>query len=285
MSNDHKAEGAANGGAEQKTASNGQPRPAEPVRRPAEAPPAEAEQPGAAEIAGDEPASGSSNVDALLIEIETLKAQVADLTGRMLRAHADMDNLRKRAEREKQETARYAISKFARDTVEVADNFARAINAVPAEAVAQNEQLKALLEGVSMTERAFLGVLERHGVKQVAPVRESFNPHLHQAVMERHDTSVPAGTVLECFQPGYIIEDRCLRPAIVVVSTGGPKAARSQQSEKPAGEPDAKPEAAGGGTSAGNGGNGGGSSEGGSFDARTGDAPGERTGDAPEGST
>jgi molecular chaperone GrpE len=174
------------------------------------------------EPAGDDAAL----VAALSSEVETLKGQVADLTGRMLRAHADLDNLRKRAEREKQETARYAISKFARDTVEVADNFARAIAAVPAVAVEQNEHLKALLEGVTMTERAFIGVLERHGVKQVTPTGEPFNPHLHQAVMERADPSIPAGTVVEVFQAGYVIEDRCLRPAVVVVATGGPKAAR-----------------------------------------------------------
>lgn len=165
-------------------------------------------------------------VNALAAEVETLKGQIADLTGRLLRAHAEMDNFRKRTEREKQETSRYAISKFARDTVEVADNFARAIAAVPAQAAEQNEQLKALLEGVSMTERAFVGVLDRHGVKQVSPTGEPFNPHLHQAVMERHDPSITAGTVVEVFSAGYVIEDRCLRPAVVVVSTGGPKAVK-----------------------------------------------------------
>lgn len=156
-------------------------------------------------------------------EVATLKEQIGDLTNRLLRAHADMENFRKRTEREKTETAKYAITKFARDTVEVADNFERALSAVPAEAIARNDQLKALLEGVSMTEREFINVLERHGVKRVAPKGESFNPHLHQAVMERHDTSVANGTVVEVFQAGYVIEDRCLRPAMVVVARGGPK--------------------------------------------------------------
>lgn len=186
--------------------------------------------------------------------VETLKGQIADLTGRLLRAHAELDNLRKRAEREKLETARYAISKFARDTVEVADNFARAIAAVPPEAAQQNEQLKALLEGVSMTERAFLGVLERHGVRQVSPAGEPFNPHLHQAVMERNDPSIAAGTVVEVFQAGYVIEDRCLRPAVVVVATGGPKAAKPSADRSSngsadngaTGKPDVAPSADGG---------------------------------------
>lgn len=183
----------------------------------------------------------SFSIDGLLIEVETLKGQIADLTGRLLRAHADMDNLRKRAEREKQETARYAISKFARDTVEVADNFARAIAAVPPEVAEQNEQLKALLEGVTMTERAFLGVLERHGVKQVGAVGDAFNPQFHQAVMNREDRTVASGTLLEVFQPGYVIEDRCLRTAMVVVSTGGPKAGKAAPQSEHTAEP--KPEA------------------------------------------
>ncbi len=191
------------------------------------------QRPAPADAATDDDlqAAETASADAALVaalasEVETLKEQIADLTGRMLRAHAGLDNLRKRADREKQETARYAISKFARDTVEVADNFARAIAAVPAGAVEQNEHFKALLEGVTMTERAFIGVLDRHGVKQVSPSGEPFNPHMHQAVMERHDPSVPAGTVVEVYQAGYVIEDRCLRPAVVVVATGGPKAAK-----------------------------------------------------------
>ncbi|MBL8567003.1 MAG: nucleotide exchange factor GrpE [Hyphomicrobiaceae bacterium] len=247
MSNEHKAEDVANGATGQSPASpNGKP------ERPAAQEAAREAAPGAGTGSGEQPTRGAdplsaaeARVDAMLIEVETLKGQIADLTGRLLRAHADMDNLRKRGEREKQETARYAISKFARDTVEVADNFARALTAVPAAAIEQNEQLKALLEGVSMTERAFIGVLERHGVKQVAPNREPFNPHLHQAVMERPDSSVPTGTVLECFQPGYIIEDRCLRPAVVVVSTGGPKAAKAPAGDKPAQNAETKAESVG----------------------------------------
>ena len=251
MSNDHKAEDVANGAPGQTAAGqNGKP------ERPATQEGAKPASPGTGAGSGEQTAQGAdplsaadARVDAMLIEVETLKGQIADLTGRLLRAHADMDNLRKRGEREKQETARYAISKFARDTVEVADNFARALAAVPAAAVGQKEPLKALLEGVTMTERAFIGVLERHGVKQVSPTGEPFNPHMHQAVMERPDSSVPTGTVLECFQPGYIIEDRCLRPAVVVVSTGGPKAAKAP-ADKPAQGAEAKAESAGEGETA-----------------------------------
>jgi len=187
---------------------------------------------GNAGKAGD-PGAPSDRTATLEAEVAKLQQQISDLTDRMLRAHAEMDNLRKRAEREKQETAKYAITKFARDTVEVADNFERALNAVPEEAAAQNDQLKALLEGVSMTEREFLKVLERHGVQRVSPKGEQFNPHFHQAVMERHDPSIASGTVVEVFQAGYVIDDRCLRPAMVVVARGGAKAQPNPKQETP----------------------------------------------------
>jgi molecular chaperone GrpE len=164
----------------------------------------------------------------LSAEVDTLQGQIADLTDRLLRSHAEMDNLRKRAEREREETAKYAISKFARDVVAVADNFERAIQAVPADAVAEDGALRSLVEGVTMTEREFLNVLERNGVKRLNPKGEAFNPHQHQAMMEMQNAEVPAGTILEVFQCGYMIEDRVLRPAMVVVAKGGPKPGRGE---------------------------------------------------------
>lgn len=164
----------------------------------------------------------------LAAEVDTLQGQVADLTDRLLRAHAEMENLRKRAEREREETAKYAISKFARDVVAVADNFERAIQAVPADAAEQDTVLKSLVEGVSMTEREFLNVLERHGVRRLNPKGEAFNPHQHQAMMEMENAEVVSGTVLEVFQCGYLIENRVLRPAMVVVAKGGPKPGQAQ---------------------------------------------------------
>lgn len=167
---------------------------------------------------------GADATAVLAAEIETLQSQIADLTNRLLRAHADLDNLRKRAEREKQETARYAISNFAKDTVGLVDNFQRAMQAVEPEAIEKDPHLKALLDGVAMTEREFMNVLDRHGVKRVMPKGQPFDPRLHQAVMERQEASVANGTVVEVFQAGYTIEDRCLRPAMVVVARGGAKA-------------------------------------------------------------
>jgi molecular chaperone GrpE len=157
--------------------------------------------------------------------IAALRAEAADLKDKLLRAHAEVENIRKRAEREREETAKYAISKLARDVVGVGDNFQRAIEAVPVGAAEQDPALKSFLEGVTLTERELLNVLERHGIKRIQPVNEPFNPHLHQAVMEIQRSDVPAGTAVQVFQAGYTIGDRVLRPAMVAVSKGGPKIA------------------------------------------------------------
>ncbi len=169
----------------------------------------------------EEPSGEGAPGDARVAELE---AQIADLTDRLLRAHAEMDNIRKRAEREKAEMAKYAISKFAGDIAVLSDNFQRAVGAVPAGAAEEDAALKALLDGVNMMEREFLNVLARYGVKRVDPNGQPFNPHLHQAIMEQQNPDVPSGTVVQVFQPGYTIEDRVLRPAMVVVAKGGPKA-------------------------------------------------------------
>lgn len=165
----------------------------------------------------------------LAVEVETLKGQIADLTDRLLRAHAEMDNFRKRAERDREETSRYAITRFARDVLAIGDNLQRAANSVPAEATDEHASLKALLEGVSMTEREFQNVLERHGIRRIEPQGQPFNPHQHQAMMEVQNPDVAAGTVMQVFQPGYVIEDRVLRPAMVVVAKGGAKPSRAPE--------------------------------------------------------
>lgn len=155
--------------------------------------------------------------------IAELRREVSDLKDRVLRAHAEVENIRKRTEREKEDTAKYAITKFARDVLTVGDNFQRALGAVPAGAAEADAALKSLVDGVTLIEREFLSALERHGVKRLEPKGEAFNPHVHQAVMEMPRPDVAAGTVVQVFQSGYTIEDRVLRPAMVVVATGGPK--------------------------------------------------------------
>jgi molecular chaperone GrpE len=171
--------------------------------------------------------------------IAGLRVEAADLKDRLLRAHAEVENIRKRGEREKEETAKYAITRLARDIVGVGDNFQRAIDAVPQDAVEQDSALKSFLEGVTLTERELLNVLERYGIRKMAPTGEPFNPHLHQAVMEMQRADVPAGTVVQVFQAGYTIEDRVLRPAMVAVAKGGPKPAPAPEAQS--GTPDTPP--------------------------------------------
>jgi molecular chaperone GrpE len=153
--------------------------------------------------------------------IMDLRRENADLRDRVLRAQADVENIRKRSDREKDETAKYAVTRFARDVLGVADNMQRAISAVPAGAVDQDPALKSLVDGVNLTERELINVMERHGVRRIAAENAPFNPHLHQAVMEVENPNVPAGTVVQVFQSGFSIGDRVLRPAMVVVSRGG----------------------------------------------------------------
>ena len=175
-------------------------------------------------------------ITALQAELDKKTAEAGQKHDAYLRAVAETENVRRRMEKEKEETARYAISKFAKDILSVGDNFQRAIAAVPQEAVAADPALKTLVDGVMLAERDFRSALERHGVKAIDPAGQLFNPHQHQAVMEKEDASVPAGTGLQVFQTGYLIEDRCLRPAMVVVSRGGPKAG-AKPAEAGNGEP------------------------------------------------
>jgi len=171
-------------------------------------------------------------------ELEALVAENADMRDRLLRTMADMENLRRRTEREKIDTARYGITNFARDVLTVGDNLRRTIEHLPAEAASQDPALKSFLEGVELTERELHKVLERHGVTKIEPLGQRFDPNCHQAMFEVEDANVPEGTVANVMQAGYVIGDRCLRPALVAVAKGGPKAAAPQA---PASEAPRKP--------------------------------------------
>ena len=168
--------------------------------------------------------------DAPAADADAQAAENAELKDRLLRAMAEMENVRRRTEREKQDTARYAISNFARDVLTIGDNLKRAIDHVPAEAAAEDPALKSFLEGVELTERELLNMLERHGVTRIEPAGQRFDPNCHQAMYEVPDSDVPEGTVVEVMQAGYMIGDRCLRPALVAVSKGGAKAAPAAES-------------------------------------------------------
>lgn len=153
----------------------------------------------------------------------------ADLRDKLLRTLAEMENLRRRTAREVADAELRGITAFARDMIGVADNMRRALDTVTAE-VRNNADpaVKALIEGVELTERELLKALEKNKVRQFSPEREKFDPHLHQAIFEVPDASVPAGSVVQVVQPGYMLGERVLRPAMVGVSKGGPKAAPGQ---------------------------------------------------------
>ena len=165
----------------------------------------------------DDPEEGS---------FEALAREVAESRDKMLRTLAEMENLRQRTRREVADAKTYGITGFARDILDIADNLQRALDAVPAEAKdAADPGLKALMEGVELTERSLLNTLEKNGVRKFDPSGEKFDPNFQQAMYEVPDASVPAGTVVQVVQAGYMIGDRVLRPALVGVAKGGAKPA------------------------------------------------------------
>jgi molecular chaperone GrpE len=156
-------------------------------------------------------------------------AQARELTeakDRLLRTLAEMENLRRRTEREVADARAYGISRFARDVLDIADNLQRALDAVTADARASADPgLTALIEGVELTEKGLHSALEKTGVKKFDPMGQKFDPNVHQAMYEVPDGSVPSGTVVHVVQSGYMIGDRILRPALVGVAKGGAKPA------------------------------------------------------------
>jgi len=162
--------------------------------------------------------------------VAALEADKADLKDKLLRTLADMENLRRRTEREVADSRLYAVTAFARDMLTVADNLRRALDSLSPEARAgMDAAIQAMVEGVELTERDFLKTLERHGVKKREPLGEKFNPNFDQAMFEVPDESKPSGTVVQVMQPGYVIGERVLRPATVGVSKGGPKPEKPAQ--------------------------------------------------------
>ena len=153
-------------------------------------------------------------------ELAQAKAEAAQFKDQLLRALADAENTRRRSQRDREESARYAAAPFGKDIVQVADNLQRALAAVPSEALAKDEALRNLVEGIAATERQFLAALERHNIKRIDPLGDKFDAHLHQAMFEVPGSGKPAGTVVQVLQPGYVLHDRLLRPALVGVAKG-----------------------------------------------------------------
>lgn len=156
------------------------------------------------------------------VVLEKLNAENAELKDRALRSLAEMENLRRRTEREIADARVYGVTKFAADMVGFSDNLRRAIESVPADA-REIDAVKTLVEGLELTERDFLSRLNRYGVRKLEPQGQKFDPNMHEALFEIPDPSVPANTVLQVVESGFAIGERCLRPAKVGVSRGGPK--------------------------------------------------------------
>lgn len=167
--------------------------------------------------------------DAFKAERERLEGEIAGFKDKFLRAFAEAENIRRRAEKEISDAKTYGIASFARDVLNVADDLSRALGTVEDEAKEKADgAVKSLLDGLELTERGLHKALEKHGIRKLEPKGEKFDPNLHQAMFEVPDESIPAGTVVQVVQSGYVIGDRVLRPAMVGVSRGGPKAARAE---------------------------------------------------------
>jgi molecular chaperone GrpE len=151
--------------------------------------------------------------------IQKLNEENVELKDRLLRAMAETENVRRRAERERVDASQYAVTRFARDMLDIADNFARALSHVPAEALAAADPaIKAVIDGVEATERQLLAKLGTHGIKPIDTADGRFDPNLHQAIAEVPGEGKPAGSIVNVVQSGYTIADRLLRPAMVTVA-------------------------------------------------------------------
>lgn len=170
-------------------------------------------------------------------ELERAEGEKAELQDRMMRLAAEMENLRKRTAKDVADARDYSIASFAREMLGVSDNLRRALDAVTQETRdGAEESVKALIEGVELTERAMLQALEKGGVKRISPRNERFDPHFHQAMFEIANSEVPNNTVLEVVQDGYVIGERVLRPAMVGVAKGGPKQPAAEKAGEQAGQ-------------------------------------------------
>ena len=192
--------------------------------------PSEIKENSISEEESDQADNNSANLDAVeekLIEsedkglegrISELEGELADLKDRSLRALADAENTRRRSEREVMDARKYGSSNLVKDLLNVSDNLHRALEAVGEDVKELDETVKNLVVGVQMVEKEMLDVFEKHGVTKLQPIGEKFNHDFHQAMYEVEDTGQPTGTIVELLQPGYVMHDRLLRPAMVAVS-------------------------------------------------------------------
>jgi molecular chaperone GrpE len=178
----------------------------------------------------NEPVETNENAEIIDIKdarIAALEEEVAKLKDSFVRAVAETDNVRKRSQRDLEENSKYAVTGFAKDMVSVLENLKRASESFTAEAVAENTLLKTIAEGVELTLQELLGIFQKFGITRIDPMGQKFDHNLHQAVAQVENNTTESGTVIQVVQSGYMIADRLLRPAMVVVSKASDEAEKS----------------------------------------------------------
>jgi molecular chaperone GrpE len=172
---------------------------------------------------GNDDTSASNEIAREAAQIAGLHAEIAALKDRYLRSVAEVENVRKRSEREKVEAGQFAFSRFARDLLSVVDNFSRALDALTPEVRASlPASAQPVIDGIEATQREMLAIFDRHGIKRIEAKGKRFDPHLHSAIAEIPSAEHAAGTVVDVAQQGYTIGGRLLREAMVIVSAGAP---------------------------------------------------------------
>ena len=184
---------------------------------------------------GDEPTDTTPQVAdiAQQAKIAALQAELEKNKDQMLRALAEAENGRKRALKEREDASKYAVSSFARDMLNVADNLRRALEAIPGDLLKSDPRLQKVIEGIEATERELLKSFDRSSIKKIDPSGEIFNPNFHEVMFEAQGTGKPAGTIVQVMDVGYVLHDRLLRPARVAV-------AKDEGQDKPGGQIDTK---------------------------------------------
>jgi len=183
---------------------------------------------GGSEGAPTESEAEESSPETRVVELEV---ELAEQKDRLLRALAEIENVRRRAQREREDASRFAVAGFAKDLLSTADNLRRALESLP-ESEVKDDRTRSLLAGVGATERELLSIFERHGIRRIDPKGERFDHNFHQAIFEAERPDQPSGTIVEVLQPGYVLHDRLLRPAMVGVAKGQPTQAEPAGSDQ-----------------------------------------------------
>ena len=178
-------------------------------------------------VSENEDAAQATEISSDDVEDMTEEEEIADLKDKLLRTLADMENLRRRSQKDREDALKYSSANFARDMLSVADNLRRAIESIPEEADPDGSALVGFIEGIALTEKELLSTLERHGIEKIDPMGEKFDPQFHEAMFEIPTVDAESGTVLQVVEAGYVIHDRLLRPAKVGIAKAGSAPAES----------------------------------------------------------